>query len=138
MRRRKPRVLLVEDSGVQARLVRELAGGELAIEWADRLSAALARLSKGGIDAVLLDLALPDSFGMDTLAQVVEACPGVPVIVFTGGDPKEIAAEAVARGAAGVLPKDGRCWEMIAGAVRKALTRRGAVRKKRAPHSPPR
>lgn len=121
---RRPKVLLVEDSPVQARLVMELAGHALDIEWADRLSAALARLERGGIEAVLLDLSLPDSWGIDTLRRVVEACPDAVVLVFSGGDREEIAGEATRLGAAAVLSKDGRYGDAIAGAVRDALARR--------------
>ncbi len=121
MNRTRPRVLLVEDSAMQARLVSEFARGELDIAWADRPSAALERLAAGGIDAVLLDLSLPDSFGMDTLERILRSHPGIPVIVFTGRDDERVAAEARAAGAAGVLFKDGRCWEKIAGAVREAV-----------------
>ena len=64
----------------------------LDIAWADRLSAALERLSVGGIDAVLLDLSLPDSFGMDTLERILRSHPGIPVIVFTGRDDERVAA----------------------------------------------
>lgn len=125
MNPKKPKVLLVEDSPVQARLVTEFASSALDIEWVDRLSAALARLAGGGIDAVLLDLSLPDSWGIDTLTRVVEAHPGVPVIVFSGGNREAIAGDAAERGAAGVLSKNGSCGGAIADAVREALARRG-------------
>lgn len=121
---RRPKVLLVEDSPVQARLVMELTGHALDVEWADRLSAALARLERGGIEAVLLDLSLPDSWGIDTLRRVVEARPDAVVLVFSGGDREEIAGEATRLGAAAVLSKDGQYGDAIAGAVRDALARR--------------
>lgn len=109
---------------MQARLVRELTARALDVEWADRLSTALARLARGGIDAVLLDLSLPDSWGLDTLRRVVEAQPDLPVLVFFGGDRERIAAEALRGGAAAVLSKDGRYEETILEAVRAALPRR--------------
>jgi len=62
-----PRVLLVEDNPGDARLIQEsLAdtdGGPFDLEFADRLASAVSRLEDGGIDAVLLDLGLPDSKG---------------------------------------------------------------------------
>ena len=120
----RPRILLVEDSPLQARLVREFTADALDVEWADRLSTALDRLRQGGIDAVLLELSLPDSWGVDTLRRVVEARPDLPVLVFSGGDREQVAAEALRSGAAAVLFKDGRYEETIVKAVRAALSRR--------------
>ena len=118
---RRPRVLLVEDSRFQARLIVELAEHALDIEWADRLSAALARLAAGGVDAVLLDLTLPDSWGIDTLRRLAAAHPAVPVILLSGGEGGTLAGEAARLGAAGFLSKDGVDGEKITGAVCAAM-----------------
>lgn len=80
------RVLLIEDNPGDVRLVREALGGvgsvQFALTCADRLSTGLARLADGGIDIVLLDLALPDSQGLETLARVrAEALEGAIVDV---------------------------------------------------------
>ncbi len=42
----------------------ESGSGAFDVEWARQLSQGLARLGKGGIDAVLLDMFLPDSEGI--------------------------------------------------------------------------
>src|SRR5438067_2414027 len=64
------RVLLVEDSPGDARLIQEylaeVEGLRLEVEGAARLTQGMTRLAGGGIDVVLLDLSLPDSRGMDT------------------------------------------------------------------------
>ena len=56
-----------------ARLIREsladLSGNMFDLETADRLASALRRISAGGIDAILLDLALPDSKGRETFSK---------------------------------------------------------------------
>jgi CheY-like chemotaxis protein len=61
----KHKVLLVEDSPGDARLMREYladpAGTAFRLEHASTLEAGLERLTKGDIDLVLLDLSLPDS-----------------------------------------------------------------------------
>lgn len=119
--RRKPTVLLIEDSRLQARLVRALIAGELEMEWADRLSAGLRRIAEGGIDAVLLDLTLPDSWGMDTLRRLRAAHPVIPVVVLSGGADAELAAAAAREGAAGTIGKDALDAGVLARQVREAL-----------------
>ena len=75
------------------------------MKWADRLGAGLQSLSEGEIDIVLLDLALPDSHGIDTLSAVREAAPGVPVVVLTGLDDENAAMESLRQGAQDYLVK---------------------------------
>ena len=63
-------VLLIEDSSGDLRLIREMLSGtkghSFELEHTGRLSSGLKRLAEGGIDAVLLDLGLPDSQGCET------------------------------------------------------------------------
>lgn len=42
------------------------------------------RLAEARFDAVLLDLSLPDSQGLDTLVRLHEAAKDEPVVVLTG------------------------------------------------------
>ena len=80
------RTLLIDGNSGDARLVREELGaseGPFAVRltWVDRLDKGLAHIAGETVDAVLLDLSLPDSAGLETLARVLEAAPAVPVIV---------------------------------------------------------
>ena len=74
------RLLLVEDNPLHARLIQQLLGGDAqlrcAVESVDRLSEGLARLGRGAVDLVLLDLVLPDSQELETLFKVRAAAPG--------------------------------------------------------------
>ena len=49
-----------------------------------RLEEGLRHLSTGDVDAVLLDLGLPEGDGLDALLRVRLRAPGVPVVVVTG------------------------------------------------------
>ena len=70
----KRTVLLIEDNPGDARLIaemlREAQGAGFGLESIERLAPGLERLAQGGIDAVLLDLSLPESQGLDTLLHV--------------------------------------------------------------------
>src|SRR6266540_3529864 len=93
------RILLVEDSRSDARLLeatlQDAGVHRFKLTHVERLDEALAALGDGGVDVVLLDLHLPDSQGLDTLAQLKREQPGVPVVVLTGLDDEELAVRAM-------------------------------------------
>lgn len=102
-------VLLVEDNPGDARLVQMALGAETLVEFdivhVDSLSRAKEQLLTGKVDAILLDLSLPDSFGMNTVRSVIEAAPTVPIVVLTGLDDAEVGYKAVKEGAQDYLVK---------------------------------
>jgi CheY-like chemotaxis protein len=110
MEHHEPIVLLVEDNPAEARLLRELvhdvAVRPIAFEHVTRLSHACLRLERGGIAAVVLDLALPDSEGLHTIAALGAAHRGIPVIVVTGHADAELQRAAAALGVIDCVVKD--------------------------------
>ena len=78
-------ILLVEDNLGDARLLREVLAevgtAQFELVYVDRLDAALSRLAVGGVDVILLDLSLPDGYGLDTVKRVYTAAPDVPTPV---------------------------------------------------------
>ena len=98
-----PRILLIENDPAaadQIRLALAAVGcGSFEVEWVRQLSQGLARLSKRGIDAVLLELSLPDSHGIETFDKLFAAAPDVPILILGGNAPEALAKEAVGRGA---------------------------------------
>jgi DNA-binding response OmpR family regulator len=101
-------VLVVEDDPEFARLVKAMlarSSPPLEVVHVSRLIDALARLRQQKIDAVLLDLTLPDADGLETVNRVQGMAPDVPVIVLTGLDDEELAMQAVHAGAQDYLVK---------------------------------
>jgi signal transduction histidine kinase len=103
------RVLLVEDNAGDARLIQESLGESsdepFDLEMTDTLASGLERLASGGIDAMLLDLALPDSFGMETFARAKAQALGVAIIVLTGMNDESLALKLVQGGAQDFVAK---------------------------------
>jgi MinD-like ATPase involved in chromosome partitioning or flagellar assembly/ActR/RegA family two-component response regulator len=103
------RTLLIEDNRLEARLTQQWLGapGEVTFEAevVDRVSAAVARLARGGIDLVVSDLNLPDSRGLETFTRVQAAAPDVPIVVLTGQNDEALAMKAVEAGAQDYLVK---------------------------------
>src|SRR5580692_6420644 len=109
MKGKSLQVLLVEDSAGDVLLLREMfrkePPGSFELTHVERLSEALSLLAKGGIDIVLLDLGLPDGHGLDTVRRAHAIAPGVPLIVLTGLEDEDLAAEAMKEGAQDYLIK---------------------------------
>ncbi len=123
------RVLLVEDNAGDARLVREhLADAPGAqgftLEDCPSLAVAGAAFTRTPPDVVLLDLSLPDSFGLETLRRWQALAPTLPVIVLTGSDDEAMAVAAVREGAQDYLVKGRIDGNLLAQAIRYAIERK--------------
>lgn len=97
------KVLVVEDSPTIGRGLKQMfeSQGDQVFEvvLVETLQSALEQLSLGGIQAVLLDLTLPDSSGLDTFRAVHSHAPTIPVVVLTAtGNPID-ALTALSEGA---------------------------------------
>ncbi|CAA7620013.1 conserved hypothetical protein [Candidatus Terasakiella magnetica] len=120
-------VLVIEDNPGDARLVelylREDPSRPFKVIKAGRLSDGLEVLQTQAIDAVLLDLSLPDSFGMETLSTLRGAQPSIPVVVLTGTADEALALEALRQGAQDYLVKGQGDGELVRRAIRYAMGR---------------
>lgn len=128
MENRPTRVLLVEDDAIQAGLIQKMltsAGkNDFEIKWVSCLSEALARLAEGGIDVVLLDLILPDSWGLDSFVRACEHGSNAAFVVLTGLADEELGLTAVRQGAQDYLIKGVVNGYLLSRSIRYALERR--------------
>jgi DNA-binding response OmpR family regulator len=102
------RVLMVEDNpadvGLISEMLSEVRGATFDVTHAERLATALRRLDEEQPDAVLLDLSLPDSDGLETFLSVRKHAPAsLPIVVLTGLNDLGTAAKAVEEGAQAYL-----------------------------------
>jgi CheY-like chemotaxis protein len=104
-------LLLVEDNPGDARLTSSLLdaapqAGAPVLRWVQTVAQALQCLgAEPDCRAVLLDLGLPDSEGLDGLLALQAAATDCPIIVLTGDGRADLGAEAVAAGAQDFLVK---------------------------------
>ncbi len=122
--------LLIEDNPADARMIREVLKEEpstrFKVEQSDRLDTGLERLAKGGIDVILLDLALPDSQGIDTFLQTYTHSPGVPIVVLTGLNDQLVAAQTLQAGGQDYLNKGALNLCILHQSIRNAIERKHA------------
>ncbi len=121
------RVLLVEDDPDHAVLVEQLlfeSDLEVEVDRAKSVAEALTRLDR--TDCVLLDLAMPNGFGLDGLRSLLAANEHVAVVVLTGLADRSRGALAVAGGAQDYLIKAEVDPSLLGRSVRYAIERRRA------------
>jgi two-component system, cell cycle response regulator len=125
---KKYSVLLIEDDPGDARLVAEVlkqAGNiHFSLERADTLADGLAKLSAQPFDVVLLDLSLPDSFGVSTMDQVLDQAPDQSIIALTGAKDEQLAMELSKKGAQEYLVKSEMPGGVLARSIAYAVERK--------------
>ncbi len=122
------RVLLVEDNPGDVELVRrslaEISHPRFELKQAPDLSSALGHARGTSCDAVLLDLSLPDSRGVETVRALALALPRVPILVLTGMNHDCVAMEALRCGAQDYLVKGACDAPAIIRSIRYAIARK--------------
>ena len=121
------KALLVEDNLGDARLIRtylnEIQSIQVELDCAARLQEAITRIGNGGLDAVLLDLGLPDSQGIETFLRIQQSASHLPVVVLSGLEDQALAITAVQRGAQDYLVKGEVDSKILERALRYAIER---------------
>lgn len=121
-------VLVIEDSEAQIELIRGLltqhVDSRFTLSFARSLQEGLTCLSTTSFDAVLLDLTLPDSAGLDSCIRVSQTVPDVPVVVLTGVDDEDLAISTLQHGADDYLVKNQITPQLLVRATRYAIERK--------------
>jgi diguanylate cyclase (GGDEF)-like protein/PAS domain S-box-containing protein len=108
-------ILLIQHDPSDAHAVREalVNSGDQSfeVEWARSCAEGVERLTRtekaktNAVAAVLVDLFLPDSDGIETFDRLFAAAPQIPILVLVASQDEEIARLAVQRGAQDYLLK---------------------------------
>jgi PAS domain S-box-containing protein len=105
----KINILLIEDNPADARILdyylQESYTGMYSLVVADYLGKGLEYLENNTFSIIIVDLTLPDSFGLDTFTQIFEKSPDTPIIVLTGIEDESMGVNALKLGAQDFLVK---------------------------------
>jgi len=99
------RVLVIEGDADEAAIIASYLATPpgspetFALTPAARFSTATHLLARQSFDAILLDLVLPQSVGLESFRRLRETTPSTPIIVLTGLQDVPLALQAVALGA---------------------------------------
>jgi two-component system sensor kinase FixL len=117
------RVLVIEDSDVDFRLLERALGDSFTIYRAQSLASGLTMAAGDQYDLVILDLTLEDSRGYDTFEKARAALTGTPIMVLSGLEDEELALRAVSNGAQDYIGKSRLLEDPIHRAARYAIER---------------
>jgi diguanylate cyclase (GGDEF)-like protein len=103
------KVLMVEDSDTDARLLHEIiaetVGSGVELYRANSFWDARLALDNGTYEVMLLDLGLPDVEGTELVLRLQADAPSVPIVILTGRRSEQSAKETVEAGAHDYLLK---------------------------------
>jgi diguanylate cyclase (GGDEF)-like protein len=124
------RVLLVEDNPGDARLIKEMLSGPAyfgvtyGLSQTETLNMAIRVCQNNPIDAILLDLNLPDSTGLQTLEDLNGIYPHVPIVVLTGLNDEELTMQSVQHGAQDYITKEECTPQLLTRVIYYAMERK--------------
>ncbi|MBL4709244.1 MAG: PAS domain S-box protein [Flavobacteriales bacterium] len=106
---KKIQLLLIENSEEDAyaiaHLIGSMKGVEIEITHFQNLSESYSFLSKNKTDIILINLFLPDSYGLHTFDSLFKSYSNIPFLILTEIDDNSIAIEAVKKGAQDFIQK---------------------------------
>ena len=122
------KVLLIEDNLAEARLLKEILKGNEKKEFhlvnVSRLSEAISLLQQTNFDVILLDLTLPDSQDLESLAPLLITAPKLPIVVLTNTNDDNLALAALRQGAQDYLIKREVSLEILTRSLCYAIERK--------------
>ena len=124
-------LLLIEDNPADAKLLRRQLGDSYVLEHVTTLQEGLSALQVKDYDAILLDLGLPDSNGLESLAALTERTHH-PIVVLTGMAEEALGDAAIRQGAQDYLVKGQQDERSVARALRYATERHALEKRLRA------
>jgi diguanylate cyclase (GGDEF)-like protein len=120
-------ILLVEDNPGDIRLfkeaLKEAYASKFGLVHCSSLAQALDQLQTAHPDVIVVDLGLPDAFGIDVVRRTRIRAPAVPVVVLTSRVDEALGLQALHEGAQDYLIKGELDARLLARALRYAIER---------------
>lgn len=120
--------LMAEDNPLDAEIFSEMLknsfGNRYSIFCVDRFKKILQALETNSFNALILDMNLPDSSGVNNVVEIGEKFPNLPIIVLTGDDDIQKAIDALQNGAQDYLSKNHVTPETLERSLRYASERK--------------
>ncbi|QTN22793.1 response regulator transcription factor [Rhizobacter sp. AJA081-3] len=109
------RVLICDDHQIVRQGIKQILADASDLALAGEAASgpeAIARVRAGGIDVVLMDIAMPQRDGLDVLKQLKAEFPKLPVLMLSTYPDRQYAVRSLKLGAAGYLNKSADAEQM--------------------------
>lgn len=116
----RKKLLIVDDDIAHRTMLRILLEWTYNVMEAENGAMAIETVKSHSIDLILMDVRMPKVSGTEALGKIKKLAPAIPVIMMSACSSKQMAAEAMKRGAYGWLEKPldfDVLWSKIAEAV---------------------
>ncbi|MDO9064040.1 MAG: response regulator transcription factor [Sulfuricella sp.] len=117
------RVLIADDHAIVRSGLKQIltdSGGITVVAEAENGIEAVqkVRALEGGLDAVVLDISMPGSSGIDALKMIRDVAPKLPVLILSMYPEEQYAVRLIKSGASGYMTKETAPQELV-DAIRK-------------------
>ncbi len=122
MTTKKAQLLICDDAPAMRESLELILEQDYALAFTTNGEEAVAHAKKNPVDLVILDIKMPRLNGIETLKTLRRMKPGIQVLVMTGYESSDVAAQAVKLGAADYLVKPferKKVIEQVEGILRK-------------------
>lgn len=118
-------ILIIEDNPADYDLISfYLDNPKYSINIATSIQDGIHHIEENAVDLILLDLNLPDSYGLDTFERLYSRYPLIPVVVLTGNQNIALGQVTVANGAQDFLVKSDITPLILEKALSYAISRK--------------
>ncbi len=121
-------VLVVDDDAMYAHVLTTALRDrfpDIAVETASSMEAAAARIERGAVDALVLDVSLPDGEGLGVVERARRLGAEIPFLFLSADCSARTAVRALHAGALDYLVKDGSAVDRTAAVLRALVEARG-------------
>jgi two-component system invasion response regulator UvrY len=111
------RILIADDHAIVRAGLKQFIAEEQDMTVAGEATTgaeAVAFVRASECDVVLLDIAMPDTSGVDTLRQLKQIKPTLPVLILSGYPEKQYALNLLRTGASGYINKETASEQLVA------------------------
>jgi DNA-binding NtrC family response regulator len=122
------RIIIVDDERNVHYSFKKIFSPEYKVISAFDAHKAIARIKRGGIDLVMMDIRLPGMDGLQALSRIKEVNKNLPVVIMTGYGTMQTAIEAMKLGAFEYIIKPFAAPRILE-IAKKALSQGGLMRK---------
>lgn len=127
LNRNNVKVLIVEDFEPEADVIGYLidcydSEKKFTVEYASTGNEAIIMFRRELHDVVILDLTLPDVYGLEVLEEMTKSKPDVHIVIVTGHDDRETAVHAMKMGASEYIIKTSEAIQEIPKLIEKLVS----------------